>query len=398
ALNISLTPDINGDGKPDFLVYDVVSFVTTYSIAFNDGSGNPSLTVTPITIPTMSAGVPIRGAKPLFADMDGDGATDLVWGAEVPNIINGQYNSDSSYQILYQKGIKNSNAGFGALAFLGEAPWTTIPTSFGLSAITTNTCGKKSVLVQRSTPIGEKYIYNVFLNPASTGTTMSLGLIPLNATAGLGISITATMAGSAAGNVAFSDGNIPLGSASIVNGLATLTLRAGLSVGNHSISATYAGNACSGGSNAIQTIAVGKAKTQNILSVVADDLDSGSPVVLTSKVTGFNPTGTAVFVDERGNEIGQASLINGTAALSIILPKGKYLIKATYLGDSSNLASSSNQVEIKVKKFKERKAKLLPDSASLATRAGDFSINAKRIFYSWTSSLRNFFFSGFLNK
>jgi hypothetical protein len=129
----------------------------------------------------------------------------------------------------------------------------------------------------------------------------------------------------------------------LANGVASLPFT-GLSVGAHSITATYPGStndAASTSSPVTQTISA--ATTTVALASSVNPSVSGQAVTFTATVTPSAATGTITFKDG-SKAIGQAALANGTASLAIsALPVGANPITASYSG-STNYAPATSAV------------------------------------------------------
>ena len=150
------------------------------------------------------------------------------------------------------------------------------------------------------------------------------------------------------GNVSFTDGSTPLGSATLDgNGRASFTVPP-LAVGRHNITATFAGdtNDFTSQYSFVQTIDT--APTSTNLSTSSAVTQFSTPITLTATVTGTNastPTGNVDFKDGTAilatvpvNTLGVAVYVNST------LSAGTHSITAAYEGDSDYAASTSTQI------------------------------------------------------
>jgi len=117
-----------------------------------------------------------------------------------------------------------------------------------------------------------------------------------------------------------------------------------LSVGKHTIEASYAGNSPFEASSKTVTQTVTVLATDDDADFFAKSLDSGETVTLTATVEATEssevPTGSVTFTDETtSTTLGTGTLnASGEATLSTItLAVGKHTIKAVYVGatDSS---------------------------------------------------------------
>jgi uncharacterized protein (TIGR03118 family) len=167
--------------------------------------------------------------------------------------------------------------------------------------------------------------------------------------------ITATVAaaldnaGAPAGTVTFLDGTNPLGTATLVNGLATLDAVL-TGVGAHVIEARYSGDGIFLPSSSQAEVQVTGLTT--VLTLVAPAVAApGSPVTLTATINsaGGIPTGEIVFHD--GNTELGTSALNGTgvAILRIdTLAVGAHSLTASYEGDDKFGASTSATATINI--------------------------------------------------
>ena len=195
------------------------------------------------------------------------------------------------------------------------------------------------------------------LAPAATTTTVTSSADP--SVFGQPVTFTATVStaglGTPTGNVQFFDGASPIGGpvALNVSGQAQLTTSS-LSVGNHTITAQYAGdvpsgfNASSGGLNT-NPQTVNQASTSTVLtSNQANPAGTGIPVTFTATVSPVAPgagtrTGTVTF-SRNGSPICSNVAINasGQATCTITFTiAGNYNITAVYSGDTNFTASTS---------------------------------------------------------
>src|SRR5262249_20276885 len=126
-------------------------------------------------------------------------------------------------------------------------------------------------------------------------------------------------------------------------GQATFTTSA-LSVGTHSITATYSGDA----NNATSTSAplsqvVNQGATTITLTSSPNPSAFGRFVTFTATVTGSSPTGTVTFKD--GSTVIGTGTLNGSGQATFTtctLSVGTHSITATYNGDANNAPSTSS--------------------------------------------------------
>ncbi len=181
-------------------------------------------------------------------------------------------------------------------------------------------------------------------NPAcGTQLTLTSSLNP--STLGQPVTFTAqptSAHGQATGTIQFSDGTTVLSTQSTsTTGTATFSTTL-LTVGTHTITATYqpAGNLPA--SSAGLTQVVNGLPSTTALASSANPALVGQPVTFTASVTAQNdtPTGTVTFADG-GNALATQQLVTGTATFSTTaLGIGSHSITATY-SPSGNYAGSS---------------------------------------------------------
>jgi hypothetical protein len=147
------------------------------------------------------------------------------------------------------------------------------------------------------------------------------------------------------GTVSFYDSGTLLGTANLSNGTAQFSTAA-LSVGSHSVTATYSGDANNQGSTSTPLNQVVNQASTTV--TVVPDVNPSSfnqTVTLTATITpqyGGSATGTINFLDGT-TLIGSASVTNNSAALTTSsLAVGSHSITASYSGDSNFNGGTSN--------------------------------------------------------
>ncbi|MGA7236465.1 MAG: Ig-like domain repeat protein [Bryobacteraceae bacterium] len=172
----------------------------------------------------------------------------------------------------------------------------------------------------------------------STTTTLSASVNP--SVSGQPVTFNASVSPAAAtGTVTFLDGGVIIGSSTLISGLASLTTST-LSVGGHSITASYSGDATYAPSSAMRSQTV-KGSTNTTVASNANPLTPGQSLVLTAMVSPAGATGTVAFFD--GTQVlGNVTVQNGLAmcgvsssCVTLNLIAGSHLIKAIYSGDSN---------------------------------------------------------------
>jgi hypothetical protein len=179
--------------------------------------------------------------------------------------------------------------------------------------------------------------------PTATALTTSVNPSPFGSSLTLTATVTAAQ-GTPAGNVTFFDGATNLGTVALSGGgVATLNTSA-LSVGPHSLTASYAGGPGFLASNSApfaQTIS--KIATALGLGSSLNPSNSGNSVTFTATVTATSgtPTGSVTFLDG-ATPLGSSALAAGVATFTTsALIGGSHTINATYSG-TATYASSAN--------------------------------------------------------
>jgi len=174
--------------------------------------------------------------------------------------------------------------------------------------------------------------------------------VPSEIVSGASATLTATVTSTATGTVTFYDGTVALGTASVINNTARLIVSS-LSVGRHTITATYSGDAnFNPSTSSTASLVVNKPNNQPSKTPSKVTLDvpaksvSGSSVIIRAYVT-RGATGTVTFYDG-SIALSSATIINGNALLTIsALPVGTHHITAAYSGDA-NFAPSTSSASI----------------------------------------------------
>ena len=183
---------------------------------------------------------------------------------------------------------------------------------------------------------------------APTVTLLALSASPLNAGATLQLTATVAVAtpgsgtGAIAGSVTFTNNGTTLGTAAVnASGIASLSVST-LTIGNHTLSATYAGNtayATSTSANVTETVNL--AQTHMVVASSANPSNSGAPLTLTATIfsNGGVPTGNIIFLDN-GKLLGSAPInAQGIANLPVAGSNwtvGTHTLTATYVGDTND--------------------------------------------------------------
>ncbi len=224
----------------------------------------------------------------------------------------------------------------------GGASFTTSTLSVGTHSLSAAYSGDGTFNASNSLPVNQQ------VNKATS--TISLSASPTSISPGQGVLLTAKVTPSTAtGTVTFSDGTATIGPVPVVAGSASTTTSSLTTPGNHSLTATYSGDAnVLGSSSSPVTVTV---STTPILTPTTTSLSAspttsavGQAVSLTATVAPAGATGSVTFLDGSAT-LGTQSLSSGTATLSTSsLSAGSHSLTAVYSGDSKFATSSSPAV------------------------------------------------------
>ena len=239
------------------------------------------------------------------------------------------------------------------------------------------------------------------VNSGGTSTSLATSLTP--SIVGTGVTFTATVTGSnPTGTVSFKDGATSIGGCSAValsgsgNVRTASCASAVLTVGTHSITAAYSGDASNGAStSSALTQTVNKAATSTSLASSANPSTVGNSVTFTATVTGISPAGSVNFTDG-GTSISGCSAVSlsgsGNARTAQCatsgLAAGTHSIAAQYSGDGSNLTSSSATLSQSVQASAPPAPPSLlnPGFESPVLSSGGYQYNATAADIAWTFS------------
>ncbi len=231
------------------------------------------------------------------------------------------------------------------------ATFITTALPVGTSSITATYVGDSNYTGSTSTPA-------TVVTIAQETTTTTVTFSPTLPVTGQVVTLTATITPSATGATAptgtvnFFNGSTLLGSGTVSNDVATLDTT-GLTVGNNAVTAQYLGDSnYTGSTSAVNSIAVVLAATTTTVSSSNTSPASSASVTLSAIVAVNSPgagtaTGTVEFF-ANGTSIGTATLNNGKAALSVVLPTAVNSITAQYSGSPDLQTSTSTPITVTV--------------------------------------------------
>ena len=161
------------------------------------------------------------------------------------------------------------------------------------------------------------------------------------------VSVAQPGSGSPTGAVAFQDGKVALGTASLVGGSATITLSS-LPAGPHSVTASYAGDP---NFSAANSSALVFSQNRGITSTAVSAQQNATSTVLSAYVRaigGSAPTGYAQFLNG-ANSLGTVALtpVDQTSSIGTLsVPTVSGVITAFYLGDINFNSSTSAAITL----------------------------------------------------
>jgi hypothetical protein len=254
----------------------------------------------------------------------------------------------AAVQLEFGSGATGSVSFLDGTTVLGSAPYANGGAKFTISTLGG---GSHSITAQYS---GDTYFASSTstaltqtVNPAATSISVASGTSP--STFGQAVTLTATvqsLAGTTAtGSVTFMDGSYGIGTGTLANNTAQLTLSS-LAVGSHNISAVYGGNAnLTGSTSSAITETITQAATTTAVTSNLNPASFGQCVQLSATVQPASgttkATGTVSFLDG-STSIGTGTLANNVAALSYCgFAGGTHSITANYSGDSNYISSVS---------------------------------------------------------
>jgi hypothetical protein len=367
--------DFNGDGIPDLAVANLGpsaggSSAGVVSLLLGDGDGTFQ--------PAATFGTGGNFAYALSAgDFNQDGQLDLAVVNQCPTsgsctngVVGVLQNTASSFSLYASSTALTSSAnpaassqavlltatitpGFntgaptGSVTFYdGATTLSTVAVSGGQAAYTASFTAPGPHALQAVYSGDTNYAAGTSaVLPETVGTPVTLSSSLNPSVFNQAVTFTATAAGATpTGSVTFMDGATTLGTFNLVNGSAAIG-RSALAVGDHSISASYSGDANFPPGLATLTQSVSQAST-TVLTSSANPASTNQAVTFTAVVTGQyggTPTGVVAFMQGSPPTIwGTAQLVNGQATVSNVFSKiDTFSITAVYLGGDDYQSSTS---------------------------------------------------------
>lgn len=359
---ITLTASVTGTAPTGMVTFK--DGATTLGTATLAGTGN-----TRTAVYETSALINIASHS-ITAVYAGDGgnltATSSAWEHIVlgltTTVLASNANPSASGAAVTFSATVTGNALTGTVYFFSGQPGSYV--TLGTSALT----GNVATLTTSSLSIGSSPITALYTNdPNNLYSWSNVVTQTVNANAstivlsssvnpsafGASTTFTATVSGNApTGTVTFKDGATTIGSGTLAAGVATLATTS-LSIGTHSITAEYGGDANNSAStsSAVSQV-VGNPSTTTSLSGSTGIVVPGGSVTFTATVTGNAPTGAVTYKDGAttlgtGTLAGTGNTRTATYATSA-LSVGSHAVTAVYAGNANNAASTSNAFAVSV--------------------------------------------------
>lgn len=343
--------DFNGDGKADLAI------VSTGSVSVLLGNGDGTFQ------PAVSYNAAGANEYLAIADFNGDGRADIAAvgfsftggvdillaagpSASTTTALTSSPNPSTYGQNVTLTATVSPTTATGTVTFYhGSTSLGTGTLSNGIATLAVSTMSEGSHSLTAAyggdaldLPSTSPAIVQV-VNKASTTTTLTSS--PNPSIYRQNVTLTATVSPSTATEtVTFYHGTTSLGTGTLASGVATLVLST-LSLGSHSLTATYGGDANDTASTSKALIQVVQDTTAAILTSSPNPSVSGQKVTLTATVTPSSASGTVTFY--RGSTVmGTGTVSAGIAVYkTTTLPVGTHSLTASYGGDTNDAPSTS---------------------------------------------------------
>jgi hypothetical protein len=260
--------------------------------------------------------------------------------------------------------VNEGNAGLDPTSFVLSSAQLDATTTCAVGTALSPASGCNLAIIFAPTVLGNPVLGSVTVDSNAAGVpliTLSGLVLNVNPTTltvtssvnpsqfGQAVTFTATVSSansSLTGTMLFMDGTTVLCSVNITSGDSAPCTTSGLSLGSHSITASYSGDSQDESAVSSPLIQVVKQSVALSLTVQPNPAVVNSSVTFTFTATSAagTPTGSVTFYDGT-TALFSANLNNGTAAYSTSqLAVGTHALSAQYSGDSTNSAGTSNTV------------------------------------------------------
>ncbi len=149
------------------------------------------------------------------------------------------------------------------------------------------------------------------------------------------------------GSVTFLDGNTPICSNVVLSGGKAVCTTSTLTLGSHSVTASYGGDANDEAKTSSPVIQVVQQSTMIALTASPNPASVGASVTVSVAITAASgtPMGTVVFYDGGTALTGNVTLVSGAASYSTTsLAPGTHSLTVKYSGDTNDASGTSNTV------------------------------------------------------
>lgn len=344
----------------------------TGTVQFKDGSANLGSAVAVSNgVASLTTAALAPGNHSISAVYSGDGAnaasasTSLSYTvAQVVSTVSVRSSVSSTLQgqgvtftaSLTGKSVSGSLQFMDGNTVLATVPLVACPTAFSTSALGV---GVHQITVvysgdannAPSTSAALTHTVTAPLATTSSALSASASSVVVGQALNLSVTVSATSGDGSnlpTGTVQFMDGSVALGApVALSSGVAAFSTNA-LSVGNHSLTAVYSGDAANAASTSAQVnVSVAQA-TSTVALAGPGAATQGQGVSFTATLDGASPTGVVTFMDGTATlgvvNVSAGKAIFTTSALSV----GTHSITAVYSGDANNRSSVSAAFSVTV--------------------------------------------------
>jgi sugar lactone lactonase YvrE/predicted secreted protein len=333
---------------------------TTIGTATLDGSGVATLNISSLSVGTHKLTASYGGDSSSLPNVSSQLSQVVSKSSTTTSAVSSNLSSTFSTTVTFTATVVSQTAGTptGTITFKDGSTNIGTATLNGSGIATLST----ATLAVGSHSISASYGGDTN-NATSTSSLLSQTIVQINTSvaltsdanpsaAGANVHLTATITASLnpstdplTGSVVFTDGAATLGTSNVAGGIATLDVAA-LSIGQHSIVATYSGAIdYAGSSSSPLSQKVQLSPTTGTLTASSNPAIAGKPLTLTATVasSGSMPTGPITFKDASAN-IGLGTLnAQGIATFTTSsLTAGTHALTAVYAGDTNSQPVTSS--------------------------------------------------------